>query len=88
MSEVHRYRLNNSPIKGSHTIKRGRRKVIHIQPGEIVEATPEEIGDGFLFRFEDLGSVEDTNFKERKKSGKKRGRPNGKSGGTEKNSEN
>lgn len=89
-SEVHRYRLKNKPMKGTHTIKRGRRKVAHINPGEIIEATPEEIGARFLFRFDDLGAVEDTKYEKKEKSAKKRGhsRDGIRSGRTEKSSEN
>jgi len=63
--KMHQYLLkkefieNGKTIKitGSHTIKRGRKKVIHIQPGETLEAFPDELGKEWRKRFKDLGEV-------------------------------
>lgn len=68
MSEKHRYKLKDSPLKGSHSFRRGRKKVIHTRPGEIVEALPEEIGKKHLSRFEDLGVVEENRVSRRTKA--------------------
>lgn len=58
----HKYKLKTFPMTGQHTI-RFDKKVIHIQPGEEIISTPEEIGKTFLSRFEDLGEVDEESSK-------------------------
>lgn len=48
-----KFRLKNGPIKGKHTIIRGK-QVIHLQPGDEITTTREELG-GFAYRFEEVG---------------------------------
>lgn len=62
--EQRRYKLVKG--NGSHTLtrrgpkvdgKKRKKQFIHIAPGEILKATPDEMGTGSLWRFEDLGTV-------------------------------
>ena len=68
-NELHNYRLDTGKGNGLHTFQRGKKR-ISTKPGEIVEATPQEIGKSAMSRFTDLGVVK--NAKNKKDSSERR----------------